>query len=235
MVGRMPLKHVILVRVQTPQPTNEGEEGAQGQQAGVQSYIMQTEIEAKFPDINVSELHAKLKTVGAVLEHPEISMRRKNFDYADRRLEKAGGWVRVRDEGNKVTMSYKQLNDRTLHGTQEVNLVVDSFEEACHFLTIIGLEQKAYQETKREKWLFQDVEVTIDTWPWIPSFVELEGPSEELVKKVASDLGFDWSQAMHGSVEIVYQMHYDFTEEEICSWSEITFIPEPDWLLANKK
>jgi adenylate cyclase class 2 len=196
---------------------------------------METEIEAKFPDIDADALRQALKDKGAELEHAEVLMRRKNYDFPDRSLEKMGGWVRVRDEGEKVTMSYKQLNDRTLHGTKEVNTVIDDFDKACRFLEAIGLEPKAYQETKREKWLYNSVEITIDTWPWVPSFVEFEGPTEEEVRSAAAALGFDWSMAMHGSVETIYQMHYDFTEEEIDHWESITFTPEPAWLLAKRK
>ena len=195
---------------------------------------METEIEAKFPDVDANALRLVLKKKDAILEHPEVLMRRRNYDYPDRRLEKIGGWIRVRDEGNKVTLSYKQLNDRTLHGTKEVNVAVDDFDKTCQFLEAIGMVAKAYQETKREKWNYKGVEVTIDTWPWVPTFVELEGPTEKLVKNVASDLRFDWNNAMHGSVETIYQMHYDFTEEEIDGWKSITFIAQPDWLLAKK-
>lgn len=195
---------------------------------------MKTEIEAKFPDVDADVLRSVLKKNGAKLEHLEVLMRRKNFDYSDGRLDKIGGWIRVRDEGDKVTLSYKQLDDRTLHGTKEVNVVVDDFDKTCQFLESIGMVAKAYQETKREKWNYKDVEVTIDTWPWVPTFVELEGPTEEIVKNVASGLGFDWKNAMHGSVETIYQMHYDFTEEEIDHWELITFISPPDWLLAKK-
>ncbi|MDD2657241.1 MAG: class IV adenylate cyclase [Candidatus Pacebacteria bacterium] len=195
---------------------------------------METEIEAKFPDIDADTLRSALKEKGANLEHPEVLMRRKNYDYPDRRLEKMGGWIRVRDEGDKITLSYKQLHDRTLHGTKEVNVVVDDFDKTCSFLEMVGMAAKAYQETKREKWHYKGVEVTIDTWPWVPTFVELEGPTEELVREVANDLGFDWGKAMHGSVETIYQMHYDFTEAEIDGWESITFIAPPDWLLAKK-
>ena len=196
---------------------------------------METEIEAKFADVDANVARTKLKELGAIQEYPEVLMRRKNFDYSDGRLDKIHGWIRVRDEGNKVTLSYKQLNDRTLHGTKEVAVDVSDFDATCDFLNAIGLEMKTYQETKREKWHYKGVEVTIDTWPWIPSFVELEGSNEESLKKVAGALDFDWSNAMHGSVETVYQMHYDFSEAEIDTWETITFIPEPDWLLAKKK
>lgn len=191
---------------------------------------MHTEIEAKFPDIDADALRAKLKEVGAILEHPEMLMHRKTYDYPDGRLEKIGGWVRVRDEGDKITMSYKQVSDRSLHGTREVNLVINDFNAADSFLAAIGLESKSYQETKREEWMCGEVEVTIDTWPWIPTFVELEGPTEESVKECATKLGLDWVKAMHGSVETVYQMHFNVTEEEIDAWESITFLPVPEWL-----
>lgn len=195
---------------------------------------MQTEVEAKFPDVDPQALRQRLRAAGAIPVHPEVAMRRKTFDYPDSRLEKIGGWVRVRDEGSQVTLSYKQLNERTLHGTQEVNVVVDSFDRACELLLDIGLAQRAYQETRRERWQLGEVEATIDTWPWIPTFVELEGPDEATVRTAAGQLGLDWGTAMFGSVEDVYQRHYDFTEAEIDAWPSITFTPEPEWLLARR-
>ncbi|OGD61036.1 hypothetical protein A3A71_02245 [Candidatus Berkelbacteria bacterium RIFCSPLOWO2_01_FULL_50_28] len=162
-------------------------------------------------------------------------MRRCVFDYPDSRLKDIGGWIRVRDEGDKVTFSYKQLNDRTLHGTKEIEVTVGDFEKTVDLLTAIGLAQKAYQETKREKWTLSKCEITIDTWPWIPTFVELEALTESEIQQLAGKLGFDWKNAMHGSVETAYQKYYDFTEHEIDAWPEITFIPEPAWLLAKKK
>lgn len=196
---------------------------------------MNTEIEAKFLDINLSKLRDKLQGMKAVQVHSERLMRRKTFDDLDRRLRKVGGWVRVRDEGDKITLSYKQLNDRTLHGTKEVTIAVDDFNLACLFLEAVGFTQKSYQETKREKWTLGRAEITIDTWPWIPSFVEIEAPDEQTLKDISSKLGFDWAHALHGSVEIAYQAYYDVTEEEIDSWQTITFIPVPDWLEVKRK
>lgn len=197
---------------------------------------MQTEIEVKFTDIDPAAVRKQLQKIEALQVYPERLMRRAVFDYPDKRLYTSGnGWVRVRDEGGKVTLSYKQVNDRTLHGTQEVTVVVDHFETTCRFLQAIGLKQKSTQETKRELWRLGEVEITIDTWPWVPTFLEIEGPDEPAVKQVAQSLGFDWLQALFGSVEPVYQMHYAVSEEEINHWESITFIPVPDWLLARKK
>ncbi len=203
--------------------------------SGVITIYMKTELEAKFSAIDPADLRAKLEKVGAKRVHPEILMRRKTFDLPDRKLYKTGGWVRVRDEGEKITLSYKQMNDRTLHGTKEITVIVNSFEETCALLRAMGMEEKSYQETKREAWNLGRVEITIDTWPWVPTFVEIEGDSEESVRKAAADLGLDWSKAMHGSVETIYQMHYDFTDEEIDHWPSITFIEPPQWLLSRKR
>src|SRR3989344_2563061 len=191
---------------------------------------MQVEIEAKFLNINPDELRERLKKAGAKLIHAESLMRRNNFDYPDGRLEKIGGWIRVRDEGNKTTLAYKQLVNRTIEGTTEISLEVEDFEKISNFLLAIGLDNKSYQETKRERWELDGVEVTIDTWPWIPTFVELEGASEEKLKEAAIKLGLDWGKAMHGSVETAYQAYYNVSEEEIDGWENITFVPVPDWL-----
>lgn len=196
---------------------------------------MQTEIEAKFLNIDVENFRKKLNELGAEQEHTEILMKRKTYDDAFKSLAKVKGWVRVRDEGKKVTLSYKQSIDRTLHGTKEINVVVDDFDNTCNFLETVGFKQKSYQETKREKWILNGVEITIDTWPWIPSFVELEASNEDDLKKVVEDLGFNWSEALHGSVETAYQEIYDVTEIEIDEWETITFIPVPEWLEIKRK
>ena len=197
---------------------------------------MQTEIEAKFLDINKEEIREKLKKIGATLIYPERFMKRKTYDYPDERLRKIGAWIRVRDEGEgKITLSYKQLLDRTLHGTKEITLDVSDFETMCNFLQACGFDSKSYQETKREKWMLGESEITIDTWPWIPTCLEIESPIEEEIHKVSDLLGFDWKDAIHGSVENAYQKYYDVTEDEIDGWEEITFIPVPDWLEIKRK
>lgn len=195
---------------------------------------MQTEIEAKWLNINPDEMRAKLKNIGAVLVEPERLMTRRNFDFPDGRLAKIRGWVRLRDENDKITLSYKQMDDRTVHGTKEVNLIVNDIDSTCNFLEALGLQQKSYQETKRESWKLDGAEVEIDTWPWIPSFVEIETDSEEKLFDIADRLDLPRDKALHGSVEIAYQAVYDVTEEQVNGWENISFIDTPSWLLEKK-
>ena len=93
-------------------------------------------------NINKEELRKKLRLLKASLIHKERLMRRINYDYQDSRLEKIGGWIRVRDEGDKITLAYKQLNDRTIHGTKEISIIVNNFEDTCSLLEAIGLKKK---------------------------------------------------------------------------------------------
>lgn len=196
---------------------------------------MNTEIEATFTNIEPEEIRKRLIRIGAELRQLERLMRRKVYDYPDKKLRKIGGWIRLRDEGDKITLAYKQLFDRTIYGTKEISVPVGDFDRAAQFLTAIGLEAKSYQETKRESWLVGETEVEIDTWPWIPSFVEIEGRDEAIVKDVAGKLGFDWNTAKHGSVENIYQEIYDVTEEEVDGWEKIIFSPVPDWLEEKRR
>jgi adenylate cyclase class 2 len=190
---------------------------------------MQPEIEAKFLQVDHDALRAKLTMLGATCAHPMRLMKRKGYDFSDNRLrEEKNGWVRVRDEGDKITMSYKQLNNRELDGTHEVQLVVDSFAAADAFLRALGLESHTYQETKRE--------IELDLWPWTKPYVEIEGPDESTLRTLAGKLGLDWSAVCHGSVEIVYRGEYDVTDEDINIIPVITFEkPIPEYLEKRRR
>lgn len=193
---------------------------------------METEIEVKFLDIDPAAIRETLSRAGATLVQPEVLMRRKTFDHP---TQKANDWFRVRDEGDKITLAYKKMVDRTLHGMKEVSVEVSSFDDTCAILAAAHLKLAAYQETRRETWMLDGVEIMIDTWPWIPTFIEVEAPSEEALKAAIQKLGLEESASLYGSVEPVYQKHYDVTEAEVNSWPEIVFGPVPDWLLAKKR
>lgn len=197
---------------------------------------MKPEIEAKFLRIDHDAIRARLQELGAVCVHKNRLMKRKNYDFDDRRLEKTkNGWARLRDEGDKVTLSYKQLNDRTLTGTHEVCVTVDNFDAANAFLEELGLTHQVYQESKRESWRLDDVEIELDEWPWVAAFVEIEAATEQAVHDIAAKLGLDMATAVHGSVEIVYAAEYDVTDQDIYNCTNIAFGDVPEWLEAKRR
>jgi adenylate cyclase, class 2 len=193
---------------------------------------MDTELEAKFVKIDPEGIRTKLKSLGARLYYKEKLMKRKIYKHS---TEYDNDWFRVRDEGNRITLSYKKLTDRSLYGTKEIMFTVPDFDQACLFLESAHLKFVAYQETKREMWHWGSIEITIDTWPWIPTLLEIEGQNEGEIKDMALKLGLDWKDVLHGSVENVYAQNYDVTEEEVCDWPEITFTDVPEWLKKKRK
>lgn len=168
---------------------------------------MNREIEAKFIDVSISDTRARLKSAGATCRQPLRLMRRAVFHNPS--LVEKDAFVRVRDEGNKVTMTYKQFDDASsIHGVRELEVEVSNFEDTILILEQTGLSNDTYQETRRETWVLDDVEVAIDEWPWINPFVEIEGPSENAVRSIAERLGFDWNEAVFGGVASVYVRSY---------------------------
>ena len=174
---------------------------------------MKIEYEATFPDVDKREVREKLLAVGATLVKSEFLQKRVVFNLP-KGHEIPGGWVRVRDEGDRITMSLKVVDGEHIENQKETCLTVDDFDEAVNLLLSLGCEKKSYQETKRELWTLGGTEVTIDEWPFLRPFVEVEGQSEESVKQVSEKLGFDYAQALFGAVDILYIRQYPHLTKE---------------------
>lgn len=168
---------------------------------------MQTEIEAKFTNVNHDEVRATLAELGAVCEQPMRLMRRVVFHSSA--MGRQNGFLRVRDEGHRATMTYKEFDGSgTIHGVKEVETTVGDFDAAVAICERAGLARESYQETKRETWRLGDCEVVLDEWPWIDPFIEIEGPSEQAVHNAAAQLGFGFDQALFGGVAVIYLQQY---------------------------
>lgn len=174
---------------------------------------MYIEFEATFTKINKDIVRAKLVSVGAKLLRKEFLQKRAVFNLPSGH-EIKGGWLRVRDEGDKTTMSLKIVNGDKIENQKEIQLKIDNYYEAIEFLNTIGASEKAYQETKRELWILDDVEITIDEWPFLEPFIEIEGKSEEDVKKATSKIGLNYSKAKFCSVDTLYSEKYGFSEDK---------------------
>lgn len=175
---------------------------------------MQIEYEATFTNIDKEEMRQKLTSVGATLEREEYTQRRTVFNLP-KNNEIKGGWMRIRDEGDKITMSLKVVDGNNIENQKEACITVSDYGEAEMILTSLGCEKKAYQETKRELWILDGVEVTIDTWPFLEPFIEVEGASEELVKSVSNKLEMNWDEAKFCAVDVLYSEKYDIPTDQI--------------------
>jgi adenylate cyclase class 2 len=173
---------------------------------------MQIEYEATFVDIDKGVIRKKLQDANAKLIRSEFLQKRAVF-HLPKGSEIDGGWLRVRDEGDKITMSLKVIDGNTITDQKELCLSVDSFENACALFETIGCRKKAYQESKRELWILDDIEITIDEWPFLESFMEVEGTDELSVKTVSEKLDFDFAHARFCHVGTLYGEKYSLPED----------------------
>ncbi|MFE6592523.1 class IV adenylate cyclase [Streptomyces sp. NPDC057781] len=164
---------------------------------------MKHEYEAKFLSIDVAAIQAKLTALGATQTFPRTLLTRKIFE--NDALDN-GAWVRLRDEGTRSTLTLKQVTDSTtIDGTTEIETEVTDLHAMADILRRLGLREVRYQENYREEWRLGEVAFDFDTWPDLPTFVEIEGPDEASVRQASALLDLDYAEARFGSVDEIYK------------------------------
>lgn len=181
---------------------------------------MKIEYEATFVNIDKKTLLEKLKAARASLERPEYVQRRVTLELP---VAEQNTWLRVRDEGDRVTLTLKSVDGKTIEGQKEILLEVNDFDDTIFLLQSIGCAKKSYQESKRELWRLGNVEVAIDTWPFLEPYVELEGESEEAVRGAAEQLSFDYGDAVFDTVNGIYKQKYGKSLDELDSRTKQNF------------
>lgn len=181
------------------------------------------EIEVRFLEIDVRAMTEKLRSLQAqdlgedLFRETIIYDKDLAWPYDEKKF------VRVRENRDGVFVTFKQSQALTASGTVEVEFKANSAERVKTFMEHIGLVVFREQEKKRHTWKLGEVVVDIDTWPRVPTYVELEGPDEASLRDAAAKLGLDWSKAefrLAGHlIEQVYgikvhQLHY-FTFDRV--------------------
>ena len=170
------------------------------------------EIEVKFLDVNKEELEKKLLSIGAH-KVKDIFYRHVSMDYPDYRLNQDHSWIRLRDEEDKIVLAYKKrlgvssMNGTNDEGMEEIEVIVDSYETTKLFLHKIGLIEKHEAEKKRTRWQKGETVFDIDTFPALPTYLEIEAPSWDAIDQATEELGFDPSTRKICSGNQIYKMH----------------------------
>lgn len=186
---------------------------------------MSEEIEVKFLNINPQEIERKLKKLGAKKIFNRLYQRRV-FDYPDLRLNYRGAYIRLHDEGDQITLAFKQRigikandgtrNDKTM---EEVEIKVSDFEKTAEFLGKIGLKEKFYEENRRIRYVLNNIEFDIDFWPQLEPYLEIEAVSWTEIEKAIKLLGLNFEDKKIFSTYQIYQLK-GINEND---YQEITF------------
>lgn len=166
---------------------------------------MNKEFETKVLDIDEAEIITKLKKLGAKIGKERL-MRRWIFDMKYKNLECAE-WIRLRDNGNNITIAYKKRTGHGISDTSEVEVEVANFDKTYGILSKLPFEAIYYQENKRRIIKFGEIEFFIDKWPKIPPLLEIESNNEKNVKKGLELLELTGKDAGHLSMVKVYKKY----------------------------
>ncbi len=194
---------------------------------------MQPEIEVQFfPRALFAEDLASLLQAGFKPTLPRTLMRRQMFTLPNvaNSLQRA----RVRDEGTRVTMTTKRVDHDGIDGTQEAEVIIESFDDGVAFLTALGLQPRGFQENYCTRWKNDaGTEVSYSEWPGMPGYFEIEGPTEEHVYSVLENVfgisRTDASVALAGNAAIMYNWAIGIPEQVIWELLSITFEAPPQW------
>ena len=130
-------------------------------------------------------------------------------------------WIRLRTNGTKTTLTIKKIESDKIDGTKELEIVVDDFETTNELLKELGYSPKGFQENKRIKYDLNGVEIDIDSWPKIPTYLEIEGKSEEQVYNTLELLGIPKDKSTSLDVQRIYKNYgIDLEKEPNLSFDE---------------
>ena len=162
------------------------------------------EYEVRVLEINKEEIQEKLNQLNAKLIE-DVFQKRYVYDFNPVVPSK---WIRLRTNGYKSTLTIKNVESSNIDGTKEIEIEVSDFDTTNEILKELGYNPRAIQENKRIKYDLNGVEVDIDTWPKIPTYLEIEGTSEEEVYNTLELLGIPKEKSTALDVQSIYEEVY---------------------------
>ena len=163
---------------------------------------MAIEYEVKVLDIDVEDVKDKLIKIWAK-EDSEKLMKRWVFVMNPDTNE----WIRLRDDWNNITFTYKQKTGQKIDETEEIEVKVEDFEKTAQILNKLDFKEKYYQENSRLIYTLDDIQFSIDSWPKIPPYLEVESGSENNVYEWLKLLWLEWKDVWNLSTVKVFDRY----------------------------
>ena len=169
---------------------------------------MKTEIECRLLDCNVQEIINKLTEQNATFIGDWLQIR-NCYDFSP---VKNNSWIRLRTNGIETTLTIKEITNNKIDGTKECEIVVSDFDTTDELLNKLGYYARSKQENRRIRYVLDGVEIDIDFWPKIPTFVEFEAESQKDIENLCNKLDIDFNSLVTLDVESIYNHYgYDLT------------------------
>lgn len=163
--------------------------------------MARTEYECRILNIDLEDFLSKLESLDAE-DKGEKLQRRFVYDFDPVDPDK---WIRLRTNGDVTTLAIKTLKHTDEFGnTDEEEVEVGDLDTTNRILSQLGYHYRNYQENKRHSYKLGNISIDIDSWPLIPTYVEVEGSSEDEVLYALYLLGVDRDQVTTKDVTTIY-------------------------------
>lgn len=194
-----------------------------------------------FPSIQPDFLRQKLTSVWASCLIP---LRRIQKYIYTTKQKSNHAVVKVQYERWKTVAIYQKQPDmyppHVMVKNQE-ELVVDNPERLKGFLISLGLQEKSIREMYRETWVFSDVIIYIDRWPWLRPFLKITCENYDNLTKFVAMIWYEmqeWVDPLEQSdsekhyasmwdVGVLYMKQLQCAPQDIQKMSLITFDNPP--------
>lgn len=90
---------------------------------------------------------------------------------------------------------------------QETEIEVSNIKEANSLLESLGFSYESYQKKIRTTYILDEFELDIDSWPGIPTYVEIEGKLEEELELFLNKLGYSMKDTVSCTADQVYEKY----------------------------
>lgn len=177
------------------------------------------EIETKILEVNPGEIAQRLDKIGAKkTEDTLLSVDWLRF--ADSAPNQQDWYLRIRSyKEKKVEITWKGKSH--VHGVSrshpEINLLVENHGQARALFEAIGMIVYAHQEKYRTSWDLDGVHFDLDTYPNMPSYLEIEADSDETIQKMIQTLGLSSHRISAEGERVLIENEYGL------NWNEMHF------------
>lgn len=171
---------------------------------------MKTEYEVRILNVDKNVMMEKLEKLGAIFQGNYLQQR---YVY-DFHPAVKGKWIRLRTNGKKTTLTIKNIMNKNIDGTKELEIEVNDFENTNLILNELGYNHRSFQENRRCQYILNGVEIDIDSWPLLPDYVEIEGKNEKEVYEMVEKLGYTKKESITTDVDEIYK-EYGFILDDI--------------------
>lgn len=150
------------------------------------SHILNKEYEVRVLDIKQLEIREKLKSLWATFKWIK-NFKRYLYVFKDNEDK----WLRLRTDWNTTFIAIKEIVWDEIWDVKEFEIEMCDFLKSKILLDELWLVHRRYEENKRESWEFDWIEFDIDSWPLIPTFLEVEWKNKEEVLRWLELLWFN--------------------------------------------